>query len=142
MEIGLKYFNLSWNQDILRISAGFLDAKHLFWFRVTPLSLTSDINFIFILSVIFEILGGGGVFYLPRMPSSCQKELMSLTVKGFKDFLGFRQKKNSINWRRIYPFNKGLRIYGGCTTPFWHVKKMYFYLKVETLQVVRLAFLV
>ena len=23
-----------------------------------------------------------------------------------------------INGRRIYPFNKGLRIYGGCTTPF------------------------
>ena len=33
---------------------------------------------------------------------------------------------------------------GGCTTPFWHAKNVYFYLwyGVETLQVVRLAFLV
>ena len=47
--------------------------------------------------------------------------------------------------RGIYPFNKGLRIYeGGVPPPFWHVKKMYFCLwyELETLQVVRLAFLV
>ena len=50
-----------------------------------------------------------------------------------------------INGRRIYPFNKGLRIYEGGVPPhFWHVKNRYFYwwYKVETLQVVRLAFLV
>ena len=51
----------------------------------------------------------------------------------------------SFNGRRIYPFNKGLRIYGGgVPPPFWHVKKMYFCLwyELETLQVVGLAFLV
>ena len=51
----------------------------------------------------------------------------------------------TINGRRIYPFNKGLRIYGGgVPSPFWHIKNWYFYwwYKVETLQVVRLAFLV
>ena len=50
----------------------------------------------------------------------------------------------AFNGRMIYPFNKELRIYEGGTMPFWHAKNVYFYLKyeVETLQVVRLAFLV
>ena len=51
----------------------------------------------------------------------------------------------SLNGRRIYHFNKELRNYGGVVPPpFWHVKNWYFYwwYKVETLQVVRLAFLV
>ena len=35
---------------------------------------------------------------------------------------------SEINGRRIYPFNKGLRIYGGgVPPPFWHIKNWYFY---------------
>ena len=49
----------------------------------------------------------------------------------------------NINERRIYPFNKDLQIYWWCTTPFWHVwhlcTRNY---GMETLQVVRLAFLI
>ena len=52
--------------------------------------------------------------------------------------------KWTLNGWRIYPFNKGLRIYEGGTTPFWHAKNVYFYLEygVETLQLVRLDFIV
>ena len=59
------------------------------------------------------------------------------------EFLIFPKK--AFNGRRIYPFNKGLRIYGGgVPPPFWHVTNWYFYwwCKVETLQIVTLAFLV
>ena len=47
-----------------------------------------------------------------------------------------------INGRRIYPFNKGLWIYGGYTTILF--TRLYFYSRyeVETLQVVKLAFLI
>ena len=49
-----------------------------------------------------------------------------------------------VNGRRIYPFNKGLRIYGGGYHPPFDTLKMYFCLwyELETLQIVRLAFLV
>ena len=48
----------------------------------------------------------------------------------------------NLNERRIYPFNKGLRIYEGGTTPFRHAKNVYFYLEygVETLQVGEISF--
>ena len=66
------------------------------------------------------------------------------SLKAFVGILDMKEIKISCNGRGIYPFNKGLRIHEGGTTPFWHAKNVYFYLEygVETLQVVRLAFLV
>ena len=51
-----------------------------------------------------------------------QKEIM-----GIKSQVCFKIP-TFVNGRRIYPFNKGLRIYGGgVTPPFWHVENWYFY---------------
>ena len=54
------------------------------------------------------------------------------------------QTQIPLNGRIIYPFNGVLWIYGGVYTSFKHVPDSYFYLwyKVETLQVVKLAFIV
>ena len=44
----------------------------------------------------------------------------------FESLISREKKWKRRNGRRFYPFNKALQIYGGCTTPFWHVKKCTF----------------
>ena len=46
------------------------------------------------------------------------KKLIANTSKGIKIMIALVEFTYDINGRRIYPFNKGLRIYGGvCATP-------------------------
>ena len=52
-----------------------------------------------------------------------ERKLERREIGGARKLTPCYQNFVELNGRKMYPFNKGLRIYGGCTTPFLTHKK-------------------